>query len=311
MKISAILDNPHSVMVFRNFILQRISEYPDEHLFLNIVCPSSLDLSMLEKFRFNVINYKRDVKGIVQLYKFFFKNSPKFLLLNDLGILNKILAVTLRAKRVYIIDDGIASIYRSLIDIFFINIRLRSFYYSMWDRVSMLQRGKFNQKFLSLDKENYFEDMHFYIASIKNESSINKLSEKNIIDKLKKTAISKNQKLIVLIHRANTVKEYHEDEIYYGVEIKKFNKSFEEIYLSSNFQNCSFSTFYSSALNVIGNEHQKFIVTSSYVDPEYKLKKTLLQRLFRIRRSALLAYDYYLSKGAIDLEVEIEPCSEL
>ena len=70
MKISAILDNPHSVMVFRNFILQRISEYPDEHLFLNIVCPSSLDLSMLEKFRFNVINYKRDVKGIVQLYNF-------------------------------------------------------------------------------------------------------------------------------------------------------------------------------------------------------------------------------------------------
>lgn len=282
--ISAILENPHTVLVLRNFLMYQYKKSNNNTNYkIDIYCPADLNLELISNFQIKKYLFARKLKIIIKIFfNLLFKRS-EILLLNDLGLLNKIMIILLPAKKLFIIDEGIASIYRSNFEINLMNFRKRTSYYSMWESVNNSQRGLFNQDFYKMTKEKNFYDTFFYIASIKDEIFITRDSEKRIIESLKDIAKENNQKLSIIIHRANSINDYKSDEIYNGVEILQFDKPFEQIYLSTVFKNCSFSTFYSSALNVVSNDCKKYIITSSYVDPETNLDKTFLEKLLTSR----------------------------
>lgn len=305
-KIFAIVENQHAALVLRNFILND-KEKSNKIIYLNIFSPEGVNLDFFKKIDFKRYAFKRSFKKLIHIFLELLKSKSDVLVLNDLGLLSKIIILVFPAKKVVVIDDGVASIYRSNLDINLLNFRKRTHYYSMWAQVSKLQKGLFNQKFFKTSKSTTVANKFFYIASIKDESSISRQSEKNIIDKLKEKSKELNQDLIILIHRNNIVEDYTNDVYFHGIEIIKLSEPFELYYLSNVFKNCSFSTWYSSALNIVFSEHKRFIVTSNYIDPEYNLKKTLIQKIFTIKRPATVVYDYYLKKGAHDLGVEIEP----
>lgn len=303
--VYAIIENQHAALVLRNFILNEEKNL-NKKIYLNIFSPEEVNLNYLEQIDFKKSIFVRSFKIIIKLFIKFLKSKSDILVLNDLGLLSKLIILIFPAKKVVVIDEGIASIYRSNFDIKLLSFRKRTHYYSMWEQVNELQKGSFNQKFFEITKDRTFANKFFYIASIKDEACITRESERNIINSLKEKSQELNQDLVIIIHRANKVGDYTCDSYYDGIEILRLSEPFEHFYLGNVFKHCSFSTWYSSALNVVFSEHNRFIITSKYIDPEYNLKKTFLQKILKIQRPATTAYEYYLKKGAHDLDVVLE-----
>jgi hypothetical protein len=220
------------------------------------------------------------------LIRWSYRNNPEAIVITDIGFKNKLLITFLKCKRVYIIDDGLASSRRSrsiynLMSFFselstlFVKKKEIS-YYSVFKAAFTEQPGEFNCSIKGLFKgrPNVFENKLFYICSYPTIDGMSLEDERRLIDKLIHYSKSINKKLIILPHRRDNQKL---NSTYIFKEyILNTNVAFEEFYYTNNFFGCNFITLYSGAILVVSKrDNPGYLV--DYFEP--KIKQSFFEKV--------------------------------
>ena len=169
-------------------------------------------------------DYQLELCTSLNLYKIFdlirwsYRNNLEVIVIPDIGFKNKLLITFLKCKRVYIIDDGLASTTRSRsiynLMSFFSDLstlftkKKEISYYSLFKAAFTEQPGEFNCSIKGLfeGRANVFENKLFYICSYPTIDGMSLEDERRLIDKLIHYSKSINKTLIILPHRRDKQK---------------------------------------------------------------------------------------------------------
>ena len=242
-------------------------------------------------------DYQVELCTSLNLYKIFdlirwsYRNNPEVIVIPDIGFRNKLLITFLKCKRVYIIDDGLASIARSrsiynLMSFFsdlstlFIKEKEIS-YYSLFKAAFTEQPGEFDCSIKSLfeGRQNVFENKLFYICSYPTIDGMSLEDERRLIDKLIHYSKSINKNLIILPHRRD--KRKFNSTYIYKEYILNTNMAFEEFYYTNNFSGCNFITLYSGAILVVSKKDNPGYLVN-YFKP--RIKQSFFDKMFLRQR---------------------------
>lgn len=246
---------------------------------------------------FNIILPNEE--NLIQQYKRLFKNKSNLLIrgiditagriilmrsdqliLNELGIKNKILALIMNYKTLIVIDDGLASAFRTNRTMFLLNlITSCSFIFMKRRKIRIYSNINEPEKFSRIFKDkkfsqNLFKDNFFYICSAPILDGLNRDKENNLINILLKIAQATGKNLIILPHRRDPIK-FRADYLY-SAHVLNPQIPFEEFYYKNRFINCAFVTLYSTAILCVSSQHQRFFI-KNYFKP--KIRHTIFRHI--------------------------------
>ena len=273
---------------------------------------------------FNIILPNDDT--LIQQYKRLFSNTSNLLImgiditsreliftrcnqliLNELGARNKFLALAMNYNKLIIIDDGLASAFRTNRTMFLLSLlsscsliflkkrRLRI--YSNIDSPYKFSRIFLDKK----DSKKVFKDKLFYICSAPILDGLNRENENNLIDLLTQVARGDRKTLVILPHRRDPMK--FKRDYKYSSHVLNPKIPFEEFYFSNNFINCDFVTLYSTAILCVSDQHGRFFI-SNFFKP--KIRHTIFRHITIAIYDDSRIHDIFVKFGMKKLSMKIK-----